>query len=58
MLCGVAEPLLDGFYRTDVEFGSGPQHEPLVMIGVRTAQALKAEKFRGLEPGAVTAMSA
>jgi hypothetical protein len=57
MLCGVAEPLLDGFYRTDVEFGSGPQQEPLVIVGVRTAQALKAEKFRGLELGEVTATS-
>lgn len=42
----------------DVESGPGPQHEPLVMVGVRTAQALKAEKFRGLAPGEVTATSA
>jgi hypothetical protein len=53
-LRGVSEPLLEGFYRTDIEFGSGPEQHPLVLVGTRTAEALRTEKLSGLELQAVT----
>lgn len=56
VLRGEAEPLLEGFYRTDLEFGSGPEQSPLVIVGIRTAQALRGAKFRGLELGEVTGL--
>ncbi len=56
MLRGVAEPLLEGFYRTDLEFGSGPEQCPIVIVGIRTAQALRGANFRGLELGEVTGL--
>lgn len=45
----VSEPLLDGFYRTDIEFGSGPEQHPLVIVGTRTVEALRTERFSGLD---------
>jgi hypothetical protein len=58
VLRGVAEPLLEGFYRTDLEFGSGPEQCPLVIVGIQTAQALRGTEFRGLELGEVTGVFA
>ena len=48
-LKGVTEPLDDGFYRSDIEFGTGSGKHPIFMIGVETYLKLNAEKFSGLE---------
>lgn len=42
------EPLEDGFYRTDLFFGSGNEKNPLLIIGVDTYKKIKREKFKGL----------
>lgn len=44
----VTEPLADGFYRTDLLFGSGDRKSPLIIVGTETKAKLKAMKFRGL----------
>ena len=44
-----AIPLGEGFYRTDLEFGSGHEQHPLLIVGVRTAEMLKAATLKGLE---------
>jgi hypothetical protein len=47
-LKGVTEPILDGLYRTDLEFGSGPEQNPVVLAGINTGEKLRDQKFRGL----------
>lgn len=42
-------PLATGLYRSDLEFGSGHEQSPLLIVDVKTAQAMKRMKFRGLE---------
>jgi len=54
MLRDVTAPLLDGFYRTDIEFGSAHEQHPLMLVGTLTGQALKQAKFRNLELRPVT----
>lgn len=45
-LSGVAEPIQDGFFRSDLEFASGPEQSPLVLIGLRTAEELRKQEFQ------------
>lgn len=45
-LRGISEPITEGFFRTDLEFGSGPQQWPLIVVGIQTAEKLQKEKFR------------
>ena len=52
-LADVSTPLTDGFYRTDIEFGSGHTQNPIVLAGVHTAAELQALNLRGLEFEAV-----
>ena len=54
-LSGVPEPLDEGFYRTDLEFGSGHEQAPMILVGVGTASLLKAGRFRNFDLHAVTA---
>ncbi|WP_431123855.1 hypothetical protein [Flagellimonas flava] len=42
-------PLQEGIFRTDVEFGSGYEQSPLILIGELTHQKMKMEKFNSLE---------
>jgi hypothetical protein len=42
------EELADGFYRTDLVFGSGNSKNPLTLIGPDTAKKLKREKMKGI----------
>ena len=42
-------PIGEGFYRTDVEFGSGREKHPLVIMGLATYPLLLKEKLKGLE---------
>jgi len=48
-----ASSLSNGFYRTDVEFGSGPEQCPLIIVAGATAAQVRAEKFRGLDLRAI-----
>lgn len=42
-------PLPDRLVRTDVEFGSGDEKTPLLLVGVRLGQELRAARLKGLE---------
>ncbi len=42
-------PLEDNFYRTNLEFGSGNEKNPGIIVGVDTYSKLKREQFTGLE---------
>ena len=45
----IKEPLPDGFFRTDVLFGSGDERQPLIIVGVETKAKLEKAGLRGLE---------
>jgi hypothetical protein len=45
----VSDPLKDGFYRTDLLFGSGNEKHPLELVGTATKAKLEAAKLKGLE---------
>jgi len=38
----------DGFFRTDLEFGSGNGKSPLIIVGPATKERLEKERFTGL----------
>jgi len=42
----IKEPIEEGFFRSDLEFASGPEQSPLILIGVGTAEKLKKQKFQ------------
>ncbi len=48
-LRNVRGPIGGGFYRTDLEFGSGREKHPLVIMGLATYPLLLKEKLKGLE---------
>jgi hypothetical protein len=52
-LADVSTSLSDGFYRTDIEFGSGHEQHPIVLVGASTAAELRALNLRGMEFEAV-----
>jgi hypothetical protein len=45
---GLNRPLPEGFYRSDLEFGSGPEQRPTVVVGARTGDALFGAGLSGL----------
>ena len=45
-LRGVTEPIQDGFFRSDLEFASGPEQHPLILVGLGTAEKLRKQKFQ------------
>ncbi len=45
-LLNVSEPIQDGFLRTDLEFGSRWEKSPIIVVGTRTRDIMKQEKFR------------
>jgi len=45
----VSEPLADGFYSSDLLFGSGDGKHPLIIVGMETKAKLTAAKFKGLD---------
>ena len=47
ILKDIHSPLEDGFYWTDISFGSGNEKEPLTIVGVKTVEKMKKEKFKG-----------
>ncbi len=44
-LRGISKPIGEGFFRTDLEFGSGPEKHWLCLVGIRTAEKLKEQAF-------------
>ncbi len=52
-LTGITSPIEEGIYRTDIEFGSGREKNPLKIIGVKTQERMQLEKFKGAEYRAV-----
>jgi len=42
------EPLQNGFFRTDLEFGSGDEQHPLLLVGHETYERLRREKLKGV----------
>lgn len=45
-LLQVETPLEDGFFRTDLEFGSRWEKHPLIIVGLRVRECMKQERFR------------
>jgi hypothetical protein len=45
-LRGVTEPIQEGFFRSDLEFASGPEQHPLILVGIGTAAKLRTQKFQ------------
>jgi hypothetical protein len=45
-LRGVTAPITEGFFRSDLEFASGPEQHPLILVGVGTAEKLRKQKFQ------------
>lgn len=45
----VRGPIGDGFYCTDLEFGSGREKHPLVIMGLATHRLLLKEKLKGVD---------
>ena len=39
----------DGFFRTDVMFGSGYEQSPIIIIGCSTYSKMKSEKFSDMD---------
>jgi hypothetical protein len=54
-LRGVTEPIEEGFFRSDLEFGAGPEQSPLILVGIGTAEKLRKQKFRNFHLGKVEA---
>ncbi|MBL0745583.1 hypothetical protein [Chryseolinea lacunae] len=48
-LIGISKPLKDGFYSSDLCFGSYDKKNPLIIIGIETQAKLKREKFTGID---------
>jgi len=48
-LRGVTEPIRQGFFRSDLEFASGPEQHPLTLVGIDTADTLLKQRFRKLD---------
>jgi hypothetical protein len=45
-LQSVREPIEEGFFRPDLEFASGPEQHPLILVGIGTAEKLWKQKFQ------------
>lgn len=45
-LLEVSSPIMHGFFRTDLEYGSGREQSPCIIVGIETMQLLKRERFR------------
>lgn len=45
---GITEPLHDGFYQSDLWFGSGNEKSPLTIIAPVTKEKLAIEKFKNI----------
>ena len=48
-LHSVTAPIQEGFFRSDLEFASGPEQSPLILVGIGTAEKLRKQKFQTLD---------
>jgi hypothetical protein len=46
LLSDVSAPIETGFFRTDIEFASNWEKSPIIIVGTRTKDLIKQEKFR------------
>ncbi|HET7118656.1 MAG TPA: hypothetical protein VFI29_19325 [Hanamia sp.] len=46
-------PIPDGFFRTDICFGSFESKSPVILIGVETLKKLKKAGFKGIDSGEI-----
>lgn len=46
-LKNINDEIINGFNRTDVEFGSGREKSPLIILGIDTYKKFKKERFSG-----------
>jgi hypothetical protein len=44
---GSVQPLSAGFYRSDIEFASGHEQHPILLVGPATGDLLRKQKFCG-----------
>lgn len=44
----ITKPLIDGIYRTDLQFGDGNRKRYLIVVAPNTYEKMKKEKFNGL----------
>jgi len=54
-LRGITEPIEEGFFRSDLEFASGHEQGPLILVGIGTAEKLKEQNFQKYAQYAVKA---
>ncbi|EMN48462.1 hypothetical protein LEP1GSC088_1532 [Leptospira interrogans str. L1207] len=47
-LKGISSRLDRGFYRTDLQFGSGNEKSPILIVGPQTKEELISKKFTGI----------
>jgi len=45
---GLHAPLPPGFYRSDLDFGSGPGQSPVIVVGAETGDALRGARLSGV----------
>jgi hypothetical protein len=45
---GVESPIIQGFYRTDLEFAQAHQQSPVIVVGTEVGTAIKAAQFKGV----------
>lgn len=43
---GSTAPIEDGFFRSDLEFASGHEQHPIIIVGIHTAKTLKTQRFQ------------
>lgn len=54
-LRNISAPIAEGFFRSDLEFASGHEQHPLVIVGIKTAEAIKREAFEKVDLEAISA---
>jgi len=47
-LKGIDLPVMRGLYRTDLEFASGREKHPILIVGLETADQFRKEKLKGV----------
>lgn len=48
-LRNIGGPITEGFFRTDLEFASGHEQHSLVIVGIKTAEAMRRHAFEKIE---------
>jgi hypothetical protein len=48
-LRNICAPIAEGFYRSDLEFASGHEQHPLIILGIETAKEIERQGFEKLD---------